>query len=178
MTAPQDRADRHLRCHWCREPAMAEPIATFFVAQADPAYISHSELQFGRATAPGRWAEDLHATVRQEAQRAIMRMSDEAPLSGTRLAVLSRDDALLGMAFVSFQDTARRPFAILDDLLIGGQARGEGAGQRLLDWIASQCRTAGFSRLFLESGIGNARAHHFFERHGFAQTSIVMMRAL
>jgi hypothetical protein len=33
-------------------------------------------------------------------------------------------------------------------------------------------------RLFLESGVLNHRAHEFFERQGFRQASIVMMRDL
>ena len=72
----------------------------------------------------------------------------------------------------------RRPYAVLEDLLIDAGLRGQGAGAALLDWIAAACRARGAVRLFLESGRGNHDAHRFFHSHGFEQTSIVMMRDL
>ena len=175
MALPDPRRDLSPACGWCRDPAMAEAVAAFFVAHVDPSYISHSELQFGRAAAADRWAEDLAARVRGEAERAIA-----APdrLTGQRLALMRRGGSLHGLAFVSINDAAPRPFATLDDLVIDRDGRGAGGGGVLLDWVAAQCRAAGCSRLFLESGRDNARAHHFFERRGFVQTSIVMARDL
>ncbi len=161
---------------WCRDPGKAEAIADFFVAHADPSYISHSELQFGRAAAPGHWSEDLHAMLVGEARRAIAHMDGDGP--GTRLALAGQGDTIAGLAFVSFVTRSRAPFAVLDDLLASPDMRGRGLGRTLLDWICDECRNRGFDRLFLESGIDNHHAHRFFERQGFAQTSVVMMRAL
>lgn len=175
MAQPDDRPDPTPTCGWCREPAAAEAVAAFFVANVETRYISHAELQSGRAAAAGRWADDLADRVRGEAEWAIA-----APerLVGQRLALLRRGPTLRGLAFVSFNDTAPQPFATLEDLIVARDARGEGSGRVLLDWVSAQCRGAGFSRLFLESGRDNARAHHFFEREGFVQTSIVMARDL
>lgn len=178
MSESPDPVAEPLTCRWCREPAMAAPIASFFVSQVNPAYISHAELQVGRAVAPGRWADDLAATIAGEAQRAIGTATEAVGLSGTRVAVLTTGGTLRGIAFVTFTTTARRPFATLEDMLVDTAWRGEGLGQTLLDWIIEQCRAGGVPRLFLESGIDNGRAHHFFDRNGFVPTSIVMMREL
>ncbi|WP_165491028.1 GNAT family N-acetyltransferase [Lichenihabitans psoromatis] len=162
---------------WCRDPAIASDIARLFVAGADPSYISHSELQFGRAETPDRWASDLGAIILSSATKAIADAARPTTDPHTKLAVATANGTIVGFAFVSFMPGVRTPFATLEDLLVTG-ARGQGAGRAMLDWIARTCRTAGFLRLFLESGARNDRAHHFFERHGFEQVSIVMKRDL
>ena len=162
---------------WCVDPDEAADVAPFFVAHASHSYISHSELQFGRATAPDRWSDDLEATVARDARSAAANGAADAP-AGQRLAVARTDDGLVALAFVTFAPDAPTPFAILDDLLVSPLARGQGLGRVMLDWVAAACRSRGLQRLFLESGADNDRAHHFFEAQGFAQVSIVMMRDL
>lgn len=82
------------------------------------------------------------------------------------------------MAFVTFAPDAPSPFAVLDDLLIAPAMRGAGLGTGMLAWVHDQCRTRGVRRLFLESGLDNECAHRFFARHGFRQTSVVMVKDL
>lgn len=154
---------------WCRDPALAEPIARFFVDNADPAYISHGEIMFGRALGPGQWAGDLFEQVAAEARAAV-----DDPSESFAVALL--DGAILALAEVSFVD--RHGFAVLNDVLVSRAARGMGLGQRLLNWIEDECRKRGIKRLFLESGIGNDRAHEFFEHRGFVKTAVTMMREL
>jgi len=168
----QEQTEFTLR--WCRDPAKAEEVARFFVSHVQPSYISHSELQFDRAVTPDRWSDDLAARVEAQAAGAI---AATKPV-GTWLALASTCDFLAGLAFVTFVPEARTPYAILEDLLISPEARGQGVGRALVDWVSKACREQGLRRMFLESGLGNHRAHHFFEQQGFKQTSIVMMRDL
>jgi N-acetylglutamate synthase-like GNAT family acetyltransferase len=44
-----------------------------------------------------------------------------------------------------------------------------------MKWIIARAMDAGINRIFLESGLGNDRAHGFFEHLGFHQVSVVMM---
>ncbi|MCW6507217.1 GNAT family N-acetyltransferase [Lichenifustis flavocetrariae] len=160
---------------WCREPAEAATIAAFFVAHAEPSYISHSELQFGRAESMSLWSDTLAAQI--EAQ-AVGAANNTATASGSRLALATSAGELAAMAFVSLTPDVRRPFATVEDLLIAPDTRGCGLGASLLGWIETECRDLGFHRLFLESGADNHAAHRFFARQGFVQTSIVMVRDL
>lgn len=163
---------------WCREDAKAPAIGTFFAAHAEASYISHSELQFGRAVAPGRWSEDLRSKIVAEAALAIAAASDEAR-EATWCALAQRQDGgIAGLAFVRFSPGGPAPFAVLEDLLIDPAQRRAGLGRRLIAWLRPQCRARGCRSLFLESGRGNDAAHRFFERQGFVQTSIVMRRDL
>ncbi|MCF1743616.1 GNAT family N-acetyltransferase [Paradevosia shaoguanensis] len=154
---------------WCRDPGMADAIALFFVENADPTYISHGEIMFGRAVALGQWADDLFEQVAREAREAI---DDPAEA----FAVARLDGELVGLVEIHFDD--RYHFAVINDLMISRTARGAGLGKRFIDWVEEQCRERGIRRLFLESGIGNARAHEFFEREGFVKTAVTMMREL
>ena len=161
---------------WCADPAVAARIAALFAAYAEPSYISHSELQFGRATTSDIWANDLEERVRWLAQRAAATPLDA--IDGIRLATLTSAGRLEGFAFVRFMSGPALPYATLEDLLIVPDGRSRGRGANFVAWIVEECRIRGMQRLFLESGVLNHRAHEFFERQGFRQTSIVMMRDL
>lgn len=161
---------------WCRDAGVADAVAALFVAHADPTYISHSELQIGRAIDGGTWAADLGERVRRLAVRSAG--LENGPVDGIRLATLSSGGRLAGFAFVAFLHGPAAPYAVLEDLLVAPDARGQGDGARFLDWIRGECRARGMRRLYLESGAGNHRAHAFFERQGLRQTSVVMMQDL
>ena len=79
---------------WCTDPAMASDVARFFVAHADPAYISHAELQGGRALGPGRWSPDLEARIAREAARAIAGVASDVEFRSQARHRASRPDAL------------------------------------------------------------------------------------
>jgi GNAT superfamily N-acetyltransferase len=160
---------------WCCDPAVAAPTAALFAAHAEPSYISHSELQFGRAITLDAWAKDLQERVRHLAEWAVAAPPDA--IDGMRLATLTNSGRLEGFAFVRFV-SGPTPYATLEDLLIVPDGRSRRRGARFVAWIVEECRTRGMQRLFLESGVLNQRAHDFFERQGFRQTSIVMMRDL
>jgi ribosomal protein S18 acetylase RimI-like enzyme len=163
-----------LNIAWCDDSGMADAIARFFVAHAPTSYISHSELQWGRAVTPDRWSDRLHAVIREEADEALARRADG---TGRSVALARIGQELVGLAFVSFEPAGAQtgPFAVLDDVIVSSAGRGQGVGQALLDWIVAESRRWKLARIFLESGADNARAHAFFERRGFRTTSIVMM---
>jgi N-acetylglutamate synthase-like GNAT family acetyltransferase len=68
------------------------------------------------------------------------------------------------------------PFVILEDLIIKTDVRSHGIGSSLMNWICDECHDLGFRQMFLESAIGNARAHELFHRHEFKPISVVMSR--
>jgi ribosomal protein S18 acetylase RimI-like enzyme len=154
---------------WCGTPSRAAELATFFARNVEPDYISHAELQGGRALSPTEWRPDLVEILRAEI---------DARLAGGTIAVAEEQGALLALAFVTFADEAPVPFAVVEDLIVAPETRGRGVGKAMLDWIAAESRARGIRRLFLESGVNNERAHGFFEREGFRPTSVVMMREL
>lgn len=176
MTGVRKPSDPPVTIDWCRDPARAPGIAAFFVAHAGHEYISHSELQTGRAEAADCWDGDLLARVEAEARQAIAAGREGG--AGSHCALALDQERVVGLAFLRFATDDSPPFGVIEDLLIDGGWRGQGLGQRFMLWIEAQCRRQGCRRLFLESGIRNHRAHAFFERRGFARTSVVMARDL
>jgi GNAT superfamily N-acetyltransferase len=154
---------------WCRTASRAAELAVFFARNVGPDYISHAELQGGRALSPTEWQPNLVEILRAEI---------DTRLAHGTIVVVEEAGVLLALAFVTLADAAPVPFAIVEDLIVSPEARGRGVGKAMLDWIAAEARVRGIRRLFLESGINNERAHAFFEREGFHSTSVVMMREL
>jgi GNAT superfamily N-acetyltransferase len=168
-----------LRIDWCRDPRRAEELAGFFARHVGPEYISHSELQGPRALSPDRWRDNLQEILRDEIGPRLAQTERGAPGPASQpILVAERDGAVVALAFVTFAATAGVPFAIVEDLIVAPAMRSGGIGKAVLDWIAAEARTRDIRRLFLESGVHNERAHHFFEQEGFQTVSVVMMRSL
>lgn len=165
---------------WLDDPARARELARFFADNADAAYISHSELQGPRALDVGAWNPDLVNVVAEEiAERADTARSFRAPGEPVNPVLVAHSGGrLAGLAFVSFFREAMNPYVVVEDIIVDSASRGEGLGHGIMAFIDGEARKAGCKRLFLESGLGNDKAHHFFERLGFHQTSIVMMKKL
>ncbi|MFL9924319.1 GNAT family N-acetyltransferase [Herbaspirillum lusitanum] len=162
---------------WQRDTSRLQALIDLFLANGDHRYISHSELQSGRALSPASWAPDLPQILRAELSAALAPASEPPENPAPMIAVATLDQRVLAMALVSIErPAAARAFATLEDLLVHPEARGAGVGSRLLEWLFAELKARAIHRLFLESGMANAEAHAFFGRHGFHTVSVVMMR--
>lgn len=162
-----------LTIEWCGDPAESTLLAEFFVRHVDPSYISHGELQVGRAIDPEHWSLDLQRVVADEISAAAGGSEPEK-----RIAMARIGGSLAALAVVSFHAGFGTPFAILEDLVVDRSLRRKGIGATVLAWIEREARAAGCQSAFLESGLHNHDAHQFFDRNGFRSCSIVMMKSL
>ncbi|WP_410210371.1 GNAT family N-acetyltransferase [Aquirhabdus sp.] len=164
---------------WCQtaDPDLIDTLTHFFVSHINPSYISHSELQSGRAITTDQWHNNIPEFIRNDFIEALIVNNDPTPSIAT-----ARDDsgALIGLVIISFPDRRfeHTKFAVVDDVVVSPYARGLGVGKKLIAWIAGHLKAAGIQRLFLESGVNNHGAHTFFEQQGFKQVSLTMMREL
>lgn len=157
-----------------------EALAALFVGGLSSDYISHQELQSYRALGPDQWAPDIRDQFREEIRLRLNAPRDSFPTSGDWVGVVEAhaDRRLVGLALVTISRQAAVPFGIIEDIVVDTTVRDKGYGARMMNWIADRLRAAGVKRAFLESGVGNEQAHHLFERLGFKQVSMVMMREL
>jgi GNAT superfamily N-acetyltransferase len=168
---------REVRFEWCRDAAQARRLARIFAQNITTSYISHSELQGFRAISPGRWSDDIAQQLEADVVSRVSNPLDAPDDGQTTLAVALIVDAIeTGVFLVTFARNSARPFAVLEDMVVLPAARSHGYGSQFLKWIDKECAARGISRMFLESGIENDHAHHFFEREGFQKVSVVMMR--
>lgn len=142
-------------------------LAEFFAAEIDPSYISHGEIQGGRALDEDTFAPNLVAVLEQELRAA---MSSDRLFVG--IAMLG--EQVVGLALV--ERGGRH--ATLHDVVVARSARRLGVATQIVAWVEEQARARGADRVFLESGITNRRAHEFFERCGFQVCSLVMTKRL
>jgi GNAT superfamily N-acetyltransferase len=168
---------RVVRFDWCRDAAQARRLARIFSDNVTPSYISHSELQGYRAVSPAQWSDNIAEQLEADVLSRIANPLDAPADAQTLLAVaLVADGVETGVFLVTFSRSSARPFAILEDMMVLPSARSHGYGSQFLEWISQECVARGIRRMFLESGIENDHAHHFFEREGFEKVSVVMMR--
>ena len=169
-----------LDVQWSTDPSRAQELAQFFVGNITPDYISHSELQGDRAIDIGEWRPGLADIVAKEIEGRVAEYGGAIETLKLSYPVLEarRDGRLVGIALVSFFRDAPVPYAILEDIAVEEASRDHGFGKAIVDWVVREAEVLGCVRLFLESGMGNHRAHELFERQGFFTCSIVMMKRL
>lgn len=73
-------------------------------------------------------------------------------------------------------DEPADPYALLSDLCVLPQARGQGVGSALLDWVEALTRRAKVSVLRLEVMAGNVAARRFYARRGWRERIIQLER--
>lgn len=69
-------------------------------------------------------------------------------------------------------------FLYVDDLVTTEDARSEGHGERVLDWLAGVAREEGCGSLQLDSGVQRHEAHRFYFRKGMSISSYHFSKAL
>lgn len=177
MTNVNNKTTPAFELSWCSDPSQAQALTALFLQQLSPSYISHSELQEQRAVALGEWRADLPAVFMAQVHETL---ALDPATAHARVAVARTGGALAGFALVSIDDTRRaaRSFATLDDLVVDARFQGQSLGGQLFDWVCTELQRRGIQRLFLESGIGNTRAHDFFHARGCETVSVTMLKEL
>ncbi len=116
------------------------------------AALSRTEIEFGL---PWRWTPP-------RVQRAV---AD----ARTNVCVAVQGDALLGFGIMVYADDT----AHLSLLAVSPEARRQGTGTALLQWLEQVARVAGIARVQLEARHDNTSALAFYRHHGYAQTGRV-----
>lgn len=99
--------------------------------------------------------------------------------SGYRLAAATEGGevrCVAGFRIVEF--LAHGKFLYVDDLVTAEDARSEGHGERMLDWLAGVAREEGCGSLQLDSGVQRHEAHRFYFRKGMSISSYHFSKAL
>lgn len=163
-----------LLVEWCTEPADADQLASFMVENIDTSYISHGELQSGRATGRTQWSENLQEQLRDEI--ANLTLDGQDLNAGSRVGRAWLSGSVVAVLIVGVFGEGPKRYAVLEDLVVSAASRGSGIGAACLAWVDGQLKSAGITRVFLESGINNHPAHDFFLHNGFDRCSVVMMK--
>jgi len=115
---------------------------------------------------------DLHDDEYLEKIKRIRR-------SGYRLAAtVEGGEARCVAGFRIVEFLAHGKFLYVDDLVTAEEARSEGHGQRMLEWLTSIARQEGCGSLQLDSGVQRHEAHRFYFRQGMSIYSYHFAKSL
>ncbi len=99
--------------------------------------------------------------------------------SGYRLAAATEGGevrCVAGFRIVEF--LAYGKFLYVDDLVTAEDARSEGHGKRMLDWLTNIAQEEGCGSLQLDSGVQRHGAHRFYFRQGMKISSYHFSKSL
>ncbi|NVO09103.1 MAG: GNAT family N-acetyltransferase [Bacteroidales bacterium] len=150
---------------WCNSIKEIKEIAAFFTKHKNVEYISHGEVQDGRASNFSTWHSDFRKLIFTDFKKALKKNSDfeESYL----LAQARFKDELIGFCFIMIKKKLECSYIELQDFIIDPNFQRKGIGSALIKWIEKSMRLEGIKKIFLESGIDNHDAHSFFTQRGF-----------
>lgn len=162
---------------WCDGSASAQLLADFFARHVTPEYVSHVEIQLGRANHDGTWSGNLISMLAEEFA-AVLAPQELQPLHQARAFAGYEDGELICVGIVGFHFTETAPYAVVEDLIVHSEKRGAEYGTRALDWIEASIKQLGVGMLFCETGTSNSVAQSFFRHRGFQAVSVVFLKML
>jgi len=89
---------------------------------------------------------------------------------GLDLVVLEVDDEIVGTTYLNvIPNLSRggRPYAVIENVVVAKDRRGEGLGRRLMDGTLERAWTAGCYKAMLQTGSRNPDTHAFYRACGF-----------
>jgi GNAT superfamily N-acetyltransferase len=115
----------------------------------------------------------LYAQLVDNAALSVLpeRLAELQNAPETALFVAERGTRIAGTVLVSLCADVmfgRRPFAVVENIVVDAQARGQGIGAALLREVDRFCLAADCSKIMLLSATERTDAHAFFERAGYA----------
>jgi GNAT superfamily N-acetyltransferase len=92
----------------------------------------------------------------------------EDPSQGIQLIARDGDGAAIGFATIywTWQTLSAARCAVMNDLYVIEEARGEGIADRLIESCAELCRSNGVSSLVWQTALDNSRAQAVYDRVG------------
>ncbi len=98
--------------------------------------------------------------------------------SAGTIFVCEADESIIGMvSLLNLVSTALgKKVAMLEDMIVDPEWRGQGIGAMLLDHACSWARENGYGRITLLTDGDNVPAQRFYEAHGFARSTMVAFR--
>ena len=114
-----------------------------------------------------------------EAQRSSLSKIILDEKIGTVL-VAKANEKILGMTNLLFTESTAlgSKVAILEDVVILPEFRGQGIGSQLIDYVIEEAKRVGCKRITLLVDIENAKAQSFYQKKSFVKSKMAPYRLL
>jgi GNAT superfamily N-acetyltransferase len=123
------------------------------------------------------FAQESEFTPNSEAQRKGLVEIISSPKVGDIL-VARKDGEIVGMLnlLYTISTALGERVTLLEDMVVSPNVRGQSIGSKLIDYAIEFAKEQGCKRITLLTDNDNKRAHKFYERHGFAKSSMIPFR--
>lgn len=132
-------------------------------------YISHGEIESGRADNFNQWSASLTNKLLQE---FTLLLDNRKNKFGKQAYFWIKRDAVVGLSILNIN----RKLSIIEDLIIAKEHRGNGIGTMFVEALHKKLNSLGCSVIILEIGIKNKSSQKFFSSLGYAPASITMCK--
>jgi GNAT superfamily N-acetyltransferase len=113
-------------------------------------------------------AEPVHRQLRPQIPAPFADSMERVFAGGGRMLVAVEEETVRGVGvFRVYENTAAGLKLYVDDLVVDEEARSQGMGRAMLDWLEAEARRPGCSVVDLESGTPREGAHRFYFRAGY-----------
>ena len=124
-------------------------------------YITHIEIEEGRAVSLDKWAHDIKDVLREELIESCKEL---------RVIAISIEDEISGFALLKFDEDS----IIVEDIVVYQK----GLGKELMNWIEDYAKRMGFNKLIGHVGCTNEVAKSFMNRLGFQEQTITYIKEI
>ncbi len=123
------------------------------------------------------FAQEAEFTPNPEVQRRGLLRIITNPEVGVVL-VAKEGSVVLGMVNLLFTVSTAlgERVALLEDMVVGSEARGAGVGSRLLQEAVTVAKASGCRRITLLTDESNQAAQRFYKRQGFEASTMIPLR--
>lgn len=163
-----------LSINWLLDESRLEDLVTLFIDNSTENYISHGEIQEGRATSPRTWTKDLKSHLLNEFEEIFKNKPYEI---GNFIGAFD-NEKLIGFILVEYAPSPNGTYAILSDIIVDKKYRNQGIGEELVKWLKKCLFEEGIKYLYAESNLNNESAHLFLNKLGFKTISKVFLNDL
>lgn len=157
---------------WVVEKTDTPELAALFVRNSKNNYISHGEIQVGRAIDEKEWIADIKAHMTTEFSEALQ----ATPFGPSRIIGAKYDGKYIGLALLEYSEYPKGWYATLSDIVVDKQFRHFNIGETMIKWVALHLKEHNISELFAESNLLNETAHNFLNKMGFKTLSKVFRK--
>jgi GNAT superfamily N-acetyltransferase len=113
------------------------------------------------------------------AEGAVRWYGDRSEAETAGVFVAEDDGKVVGFAYFEYEPVLYTELATkvawLDDIYVDPEARGSGAGQKLLAAVKEAARNLGANKILLSVAARNTLGQRFFQHNGFETTMLEMM---
>lgn len=157
---------------WITEEAQASNLAQLFIQNSKVNYISHGEIQVGRAINEKEWAPDIKEQMETEFREAM----EASPFGPSHLIGARYKNDYIGIILLEYTESSGGWFATLSDIVVDSRFRNQDLGEKMVKWVSAHLKENEISQLFAESNLHNEPAHHFLNKMGFRTLSKVFRK--